>query len=267
MTRLRTPPQNIRQHIQQLSQRAEALEQQLIQSQRLATLGTMAMSVAHEFNNLLMTIINQADMALLRDEPDVMRAALQKTMSCGEQASVMIRNMLGHARGGQGSGGDEVQTLRAAEVMQSALELLGRNPIKDGIHVELEFAEGLELRAGKVDMTQVVLNLIINACQAMKSVGGGTLTLRSRMCHGDVLLEVIDTGPGIAEHHLSHIFEPFFTTKGARNGGDAGDTGSTGGTGLGLYLSRKIVEKHGGRINLLTRQGEGTTFQIRMPPA
>ena len=252
MTRLRTPPHSIRQQIQQLNQRAEGLEQQLLQAQRLATLGTMAMSVAHEFNNLLMTIINQADMALVRDDQDVMRTALKKTMACGEQASVMIRNMLGHARGG----GDTVQVLEAAEVMESALGLLGRHPEKDGIQVELCFQSGLKLRAAKVDMAQVILNLIINACQAMKSSAGGKLTLRTRSCGKDAMLEVIDTGPGIAAQHLPQIFEPFFTTKTARDGG---------GTGLGLYLSRKLVEKYGGRMNLMTKAGQGTTFQVRLP--
>ncbi len=251
MTRLRTPPRTIRQQIQQLNEKAEGLEHQLLQSQRLATLGTMAMSMAHEFNNLLMTIINQADMALLREEPEAMRVALQKTMTCGEQAAVMIRNMLGHARGHS----DQVEILDAAEAMEAALGLLGRHPEKDGIRLERQYEDGLMVRASRVDLAQVLLNLIINACQAMKP-GSGVLTLRTRVVSKEVVLEVADTGCGISADHMARIFEPFFTTKTARDGG---------GTGLGLYLSRKLVEKHGGRMTLLTEQDQGTTFQLWMP--
>jgi signal transduction histidine kinase len=258
MTRLRTPPANIRGQIDELAARADALERQLIQSQRLATLGTLSMSVAHEFNNLLMTIINQADSALAVDRPEVYRRALEKTMACGETASTLIRNMLGFARA---SGGERAR-LRAAQIMNDAVALLGRDPAKNGLAVERNFDEALEVEGSRVELTQVLLNLLINARQAMAD-GGGTLSLKVGRQKQQVALSVSDTGCGIKPENMTKLFDPFFTTKKAGQDGYDGDDG----TGLGLWLSQKIVEAHGGDIRAVSQPGEGATFTIYLPEA
>ena len=258
MTSLRTPPANSRGQIDELEARAEALEQQLFQSQRLATLGTLSMSVAHEFNNLLMTIINQADLALAADKPEVYRRALEKTLGCGETASTLIRNMLGFARA---SGGERVR-LQAAQIMDEAVALLGRDPVKDGITVERDFDESLEVEGSRVELTQVLLNLLINARQAMGD-GGGTLTLKVGRQKQGVALSVGDTGCGIRPEHMKQLFDPFFTTKKAGLDGFDGDAG----TGLGLWLAQKVVEAHGGDIRVVSRPGDGATFTIYLPEA
>jgi len=256
MTSLRTPPANIRGQIDELEARAAALEQQLIQSQRLATLGTLSMSVAHEFNNLLMTIINQADLALAADKPEVYRKALEKTLGCGETASTIIRNMLGFARA---SGGERVR-LRAAQIMNDAVSLLGRDPAKDGITVERDFDDSLEVVGSRVELTQVLLNLLINARQAMTD-GGGTLTLKVCRNKQRIALSVGDTGSGIKPEHMTKLFDPFFTTKKASHDGYDGDAG----TGLGLWLAQQVVEAHRGDINAVSQPGDGATFTIYLP--
>jgi signal transduction histidine kinase len=253
MARLRTPPSSIAQKIDQLTARAEALEHQLLQAQRLATLGTLSMGMAHEFNNLLMTIMNQADMALAGDGPEKMRTALEKTMSCSEQASTMIRSMLGFAR----STDHEVRRVAAADLMRDALALLGRDPKKDGIQVDLELDESLAIEAAPLEMTQVLLNLLINARHAMAS-GGGFLTLRVYRDNDYVALEVSDTGCGIDETTMDRLFEPFFTTRSG---------GSAGGTGLGLWLSRKIARQYHGDVSVVSEAGQGATFTVYLPAA
>ena len=258
MTRLRTPPANIRGQIDELESRADALERQLIQSQRLATLGTLSMSVAHEFNNLLMTIINQADSALAVDQTEVYRRALEKTMACGETASTLIRNMLGFARA---SGGERTR-LRAVQIMNDAVALLGRDPAKDGLTVNRDFDESLETDGSRVELTQVLLNLLINARQAMDE-GGGTLTLKVWRQKQHVALSVGDTGCGIQPEHMRQLFDPFFTTKKAGLGRHDDDAG----TGLGLWLAQKIVEAHGGDIRAVSQPGDGATFTIYLPEA
>jgi signal transduction histidine kinase len=259
VTSLRTPPANIRGQLDELEAKTAALEQQLIQSQRLATLGTLSMSVAHEFNNLLMTIINQADLALAADKPEMYRRALEKTLGCGETASTLIRNMLGFARA---SGGERVR-LRATQIMNDAVALLGRDPAKDGITVDRDFDESLEVEGSRVELTQVLLNLMINARQAMTDGGGGTLTLKVCRQKQRVVLSVGDTGCGIQPEHMKQLFDPFFTTKKVGLDGYDGDAG----TGLGLWLAQQVVVAHGGDIRIVSQPGEGATFTIYLPEA
>jgi len=254
MTRLRMPPSSITDKIDQLTARAEMLEQQLIQAQRLATLGTLSMGMAHEFNNLLMTIINQADMALVSDREEKMRQALEKMMSCGEQASTMIRSMLGFAR----STDNVTRRVTAAELMSEAVSLLGRDLKKDGIKVVYEFDKSLQVDVAPTEMTQVLLNLIINARHAMID-SRGTLHLRVYGDNSYVVLEVADTGVGIEAEHMERLFEPFFTTRQESSVG--------GGTGLGLWLARKITRNCSGDVSVVSQPGQGATFTVFLPQA
>lgn len=254
MTVLRTPPLSIREKIDQLSARAEFLEHQLIESQRLATLGTLSSIVAHEFNNVLMNIINQADTALATDREETMRRALEKTLACGEQASQIIGGMLGYAR----TTNDHEGRWSAAELVDEALELTARDPAKDGIRVERDYDDHIAVAGPKVRYLQVLLNLILNARQAMAD-SGGTLTLRVYRHESYACFEVADTGPGIPPEHVEQLFDPFFTTKDS--------PGVSGGTGLGLYLSRHIAQEHCGDIAVESQPGQGARFTVYLPAA
>ncbi len=248
MAPLRTPPQSICEKIDRLSARAESLEQQLIQAQRLATMGTLSMSLAHEFKNLLMVIMNHADAALASRNEESMQQALEKTAGCSDRASRMIRNMLSFA----GSSDDHPRPVKTAELMENALALMARDPAKDGIELQRDYEEDAWVEGPAVEFTQVLLNLIVNARHAMDS--GGRLTLRTSTEGDYALMEVADTGSGIEAEHMERIFDPFFTTK-----------GDSGGTGLGLYLAREIVRRQGGEIAVVSRPGHGTTFTVYLP--
>lgn len=253
MTLLRIPPHSVRERIDQLAARADSLEQQLIESQRLATLGLLSMTLAHEVNNQLMAIVNHADIALESDREEAMRRALDRIMANSTVTSTMIRNMLGFAS----PKNSQSQRMRASQLIEDTLSLMARDPAKDGIEVRRDCDESLWVEGPPVEMMQVLLNLVMNARQAMLG-NGGTLSLAVRADGGFVALEIRDTGPGIPAENIDKIFDPFFTTK-------EGDVSGGGGTGLGLYISRTIAQQHGGDVAVVSRPGEGATFTVYLP--
>jgi len=251
MTRLRVPPQSISERMSQLAARADSLEKQLLQSQRLATLGTLSMMMAHEINNQLMAVINRADLALSSDSEELRAESLKKILATSELSSSMIRNMMGFASASE----KDARRMTAGQLVDDTLNLMARKPAKDGIEVKKQYDDSAWIEGSPVELMQVVLNIIMNAGQAMTH--GGTLTLRTRREDDFVVIEIADTGPGIPKAHLETIFDPFFTTKKASTG--------EGGTGLGLYISRSLARKHGGEIAVSSREGAGATFSVMLP--
>jgi signal transduction histidine kinase len=146
--------------------------------------------------------------------------------------------------------------------VDEVLMVLARDPQKDGIALRVQIAPALRVHGDPVQLEQVLLNLLINARQAMLGKGG-SLTVKAAMIEGshELRLQVIDTGPGIPEKLLPKIFEPFFTTKGTARKGE------TKGTGLGLAICKEIIEHHRGRIEVQSEVGRGTTFNIYLPAA
>jgi signal transduction histidine kinase len=164
--------------------------------------------------------------------------------------------MLGLARGESFFGDVEVQ-----KMVDEVLLVLARDPQKDGIALRVQVQPGLVVQGDAVQLEQVLLNLLINARQAMLG-RGGSLTIKAQPNDsdaGELKLQVIDTGPGIPEKFLTKIWEPFFTTKGTARKGE------TKGTGLGLAICKEIVEHHKGRIDVQSEVGKGTTFTIHLP--
>ena len=126
-----------------------------------------------------------------------------------------------------------------------------------GIAVELDFGPSPKLRCVTTQLGQVMLNLLVNALQAIEATNrseGGRIRISSRNVNGEMLIEVADNGTGISPEHLPKLFDPFFTTKPVGEG-----------TGLGLSISHGIITGHGGRIEVNSRPGEGTTFCIFLP--
>ncbi|MFN4242289.1 MAG: sensor histidine kinase [Tepidisphaerales bacterium] len=242
----------------------QQLRKLLSESQRLATIGTIAAVIAHEFNNLLTPVVSYSQFALqsLRSgQPDwtLIEKALTKSALAGEKAGRICGSMLGLARGQGDFGPVEVMKL-----VEEVLAVLARDPAKDGIALRVQVTPGLKVVGDSVQLEQVLLNLLINARQAMLSQGrSGSLTVRGEadLDHREAVLSVSDTGPGIAPEHLPRIFEPFFTTK------TAAPRGQLRGTGLGLAICKQIVESHRGRIDVDSQVGRGTTFTVRLPLA
>ena len=235
--------------------RIRLLETQLQTTQRLATLGTTTCLAAHEFNNLLMLMANWAEQALHRpDDMEFMRRALEKTVQHCNHASRIVESMMSLVR----SSASEVQEVDVAELVADSLRCLGRDLEKDGIRVRTEIEEGLSLWTSPGQLQQVVVNLIVNARQAMLA-GGGTLRILARGEDGRVRIEVADTGCGMEPAVLERAFEPFFTTKADTTKPDQR------GTGLGLAICKDIVEAHGGAISVASEAGAGTVFTLVLP--
>lgn len=250
--------------LNELQTQIDHLHKLLAESQRLATIGTIAAVIAHEFNNLLTPVVSYSQYALqsLRSgKPDtgLIEKALVKSAAAGEKAGRICGSMLGLARGQGDYGPVEVMAL-----VEEVLSVLARDPAKDGIALRVQVTPGLKVVGDMVQLEQVMLNLLINARQAILSTGrGGSLTVRADADEPqrEAVVCVSDTGPGIAAEHLPRIFEPFFTTKASAS------RGQTRGTGLGLSICKQIVEAHRGTITVESVVGKGTTFTVRLPLA
>jgi signal transduction histidine kinase len=245
--------------LQEMEQQLEDLREQLTESQRLASIGTIAAVIAHEFNNLLTPIVSYSQYALqsaesTKPDAELIKKALNKAFQGSTKAGRICTSMLGLARGESSFGSVEIQRL-----VEETLLVLARDPQKDGIALRVQVQPGLTVHGDHVQLEQVLLNLLINARQAMLGRGGSITIKAQRTDAGELKIQVIDTGPGIPEKYLQKIFDPFFTTKGTTRKGEPK------GTGLGLAICREIVEHHKGRIEVESTVGKGSTFSIYLP--
>jgi signal transduction histidine kinase len=232
-----------------------ALEQQLVRSQRLASLGELLSTTTHEFNNVLMGILNYAQMAQRHKDEATRDKYIEKILAAAKRASKITSSILAAAR--NRSGGLEPTNLK--KIVEDTLVLLERELSKYRIALETHLADVPDVSAMGNQIQQVLLNLLINARQAMPNGGRLILRLEHDAAAGSVDLVVRDTGTGIPADKLPRIFDPYFTTK---SGPD--ETGM-GGTGLGLSSCRKIIEAHHGRIRVDSTMGIGTQFTIKLP--
>ncbi len=232
--------------------------------QRLATLGTLAASSAHEVNNVithLLACLRRAGSAaeVLRDDgtaPDSLTAledALRSSVACCDRLRQVARGMTSCARAGD----DEATLLSVRDAIDEAIVLVSPDLQHHGtVHFDLS-ADLPPVRANLGKLTQVFVNLLVNAMHALESADGTrTITVATRASDGFVYVDVTDTGCGIAPEFVSRVFDPFFTTR-----------ADGGGTGLGLSVSYDIVRAFGGDISVVSDLGNGTTFTVRLPQA
>ena len=235
----------------------DILRQQLLQAQRLSSIGALASSVAHEFNNILTTIINYAKLGLRTREDEAGRTqALEKILKGSQRAAVIVNSMLGFAR----NTATVRETADVIKLVEEVLTLTEKDLRKHQIQVDTKFVGRPQACVVPGQIEQILLNLIINARQAM--IRGGRLRLEVRANHRSRMAEIKigDTGCGIAPDQLRLIFEPFYTTK-------EPDEHGHGGTGLGLSVCRQIIEQHHGRIRVESVIGKGSTFTVKLPLA
>ena len=228
-----------------------------MQAQKLTALGELVGTTTHEFNNVLMTILNYAKMGLRHKDEPTRDKALDKIHTAAQRAAKITNSVLGMAR--NRAAGFEPTNLQ--ELIEETLVLLERELSKYRIAVEKQYAEAPPIRAVGNQIQQVVLNLLINARQAMPDGGRVLVRIDHDAAAKTVDLVIRDTGAGIPSEKLRRIFDPFFTTK---SGPD--ETGK-GGTGLGLSACRNIIEAHRGRIRVESTVGKGTQFTIKLPIA
>ena len=236
------------------SSEADQLRQQLLQAQRLSSVGALASSVAHEFNNILTTIINYAKLSLRPQSGDPDRVqALEKILKSGQRAAQIIKSMLGYARNPS-----QREDTDLVALIEDLLLLAEKDLIKHHIQIEKRYNGRPHAPVVAAQIEQVLLNLILNARQAMPR--GGRLRIEVRENPHTQMLEikVADTGTGIPVERLPLIFEPFYTTK-------EPDEHGHGGTGLGLSVCRQIIEQHHGRIRVESVVGKGSAFTVKLP--
>jgi signal transduction histidine kinase len=217
--------------------------------------GTLASSIAHEFNNILTTIINYARLALRPQAQERDRLeALDKILKGSQRAAAIVSGMLGFARG---TASVKIHTDLAA-LIDEVLLLAEKDLSRHRISVEKKYHSRPHARVVPAQIEQVLLNLILNARQAMPQGGRLRIELRENARTRQAEIRIADTGVGIPAEKMRDIFEPFFTTK-------APDEEGHGGTGLGLAVCRQIIEQHQGRIRVESLVGKGSTFTVKLP--
>src|SRR5262249_28396249 len=237
------------------STETDQLWQQLLQAQRLSSMGALASSVAHEFNNILTTIINYAKLGLRESSDDAARLqALEKILKGSQRAATIVNSMLGYAR----NSSSQRELTDIAGLVEEVLILTDKDLSKHHVQVETKFHGRPQAPVVPGQIEQILLNLIINARQAMPR--GGRLRIDVRENHRTQMVEVrvADSGVGIPPDQLRLIFEPFYSTK-------EPDEHGHGGSGLGLSVCRQIIEQHQGRIRVESLVGKGSTFTVKLP--
>jgi PAS domain S-box-containing protein len=226
------------------------LEQQLLQSEKLSSIGLLAAGVAHEVNTPLTGISSYAQMLLQQvPEEDPKRALLEKIRIQTLRASGIVNNLLNFSR----TGDAQFREIDLNRVLDDTLQLLEPQIRNSRMEVARNYGDNLPAAYGSASkLQQVFMNLILNARDAMP--GGGKITIQTRQVDTSLVVDFRDTGAGIAPENITRIYDPFFTTK---------EVGQ--GTGLGLALSYGIIQEHGGRIFVESRLGEGTHFTIKLP--
>jgi len=226
------------------------LQEQLRHAERLATIGQLAAGVAHEFNEPLSSILGFAQLAAkTADLPEPVRQDLSKIVSAALHAREVIKQLMIFAR--QTPPAETQVDLN--DLVENSLGFLESRCARAGIRVVRRPAPGLpEITADAAQLSQVLINLVVNAIQAMPD--GGTLTVETAARPGQVELTVSDTGVGMSKAIQEKIFLPFFTTKDVNQG-----------TGLGLAVVHGIVTAHRGSIRVESAPGQGSRFEVRLP--
>jgi PAS domain S-box-containing protein len=235
--------------VDDVSQRAR-LEDQLMQTEKLTSLGLLAAGVAHEVNTPLAVIANYIQMLAKQFPGDDPRGLLiEKIIKQTFRASEIVNNLLNFSRVGSA----QFSEVNMNSVLEETLVLVS-HPFKTArVEVVRKMQEELPPVLGSMNrLQQVFLNLFMNARDAMPS--GGILEIRTACSNGTVEVEVVDSGVGISREHLNRIFDPFFTTKMSGRG-----------TGLGLSVSYGIIKEHAGKIDVRSTPGRGTSFRLEFP--
>jgi PAS domain S-box-containing protein len=254
ITRRKFIEEALRESEERFRRQAQELEQQLIMSGRLVSLGEVTASMAHEFNNPLGIIMGFVEDMLSNTDPaDPNYRALQIIDEEAKRCRQVVSDLMEYAR----PKSTDFCSTSIVDVIEKTLQLVENRLYKQKVSVEKTLEPELpRIQADSQQLEQVLVNLYLNAIDAMPE--GGKLIVESRMVQSDstaqmVEITVADTGFGIAETDLAKIFQPFFTAKKKR------------GMGLGLPICQRIVKNHGGRIEVKSQQGIGTAFMIYLP--
>ncbi|PHR99900.1 MAG: two-component sensor histidine kinase [Blastopirellula sp.] len=238
-----------------LEDQVKILRQRLIEAQKLTALGELLGTTTHEFNNVLMSVINYAKMGLRHKDEATRTKCLDKILAAGNRAAKITTGILGMAK----NRGNRLEPTDLSTIIADCMTLLEKELSRYRISVELKIAEVPEAIANGNQIQQVLMNLMINARQAMPKGGQLIIKLSHSAKEGMIDIMVRDSGSGIPADQLPKIFDPYFSTK------SGPDESGKGGTGLGLSACRDIIEAHQGKIRVQSSLGVGTAFTIRIP--
>jgi len=233
------------------------LEERLIDSERLASVGELTSTMTHEFNNLLMTILNYAKLGMRHKDEATREKALSRILDAANRGAKITSLVLGLARPGTGN----LDPIDLVATVNDALVLLEKELQKYRIDVQKELSSVPMILGSASQLQRLLLNLITNARQAIKENGTIRIIVKHEPKTDSVVLTVRDNGAGIPKEVLPKIFDRFFTTK------SGPDASGKGGTGLGLTACKQIIDEHRGRIRVESTVGKGTAFSIRFPVA
>lgn len=245
-------------HIAQADREKDMMNQQVIETGKLATVGELAAGIAHEINNPVAIMVEEAGWMedLLEDEEinenlEEFQRALKQINTQGKRCKEITHKLLSFAR----KTDSRIQVVLMNDLIKDAIGLAEQSAKYSKITINTNFEENIPfIQASQTEIQQVFLNLINNAVDAMDSRGGGTIDITSRLDGDAIVVDFADNGPGIHRNNLARIFDPFFTTKPVGKG-----------TGLGLSICYGIIKKMGGEIYVQSVVDEGTIFSIRIP--
>jgi signal transduction histidine kinase len=243
-------------NIDQLRNENASLRKQLERCQKMTALGELVSTTTHEFNNVLMTIMNYAKMGMRYEDKETRDKAFDKINQASNRAAKITNAVLGMAR----NRSEHFEATCLKKIIDETMVLLEREMQKYRISIEMNLGENVpEVSAVGNQIQQVLMNLLINARQAMPEGGRLLLSLEHDQPTGSVHLSVRDYGTGMNDETMRKIFEPYWSTK------EGPDASGKGGTGLGLHACKSIIEAHGGKIRVESAVGQGTKFVIKLP--
>jgi len=239
-------------HVARDITKRKRMEERLMVTDRLASIGELASGVAHELNNPLTSVIGFSDLLLARDLPDDIKEDLKVINREAQRTAGIVKNLLTFARKHEA----EKKLVNINELIQKVLELRTYEQKVNNIQTNTQFSPDLpKTMADSFQLQQVFINIIINAEHFMgEAHRRGTLTITTERAGDIIRASFADDGPGIHKENLGHLFDPFFTTK---------EVGK--GTGLGLSICHGIITEHGGRIYAESELGKGATFVVELP--
>jgi CheY-like chemotaxis protein len=238
--------------LQQSYERLKRTQDYLMQSEKLRALGEMASGMAHDFNNMLTVIVTRAERALLHTNTEKARTDLEIIEQAALDAAQSVRRLQGFCRPAKDLG-----LVQLDQLVDSTLQMIEprrlecRELLGIDIDVEARLNRVEPVEGSPSELRQALTNIILNAIDAMPN--GGTLTVETHQEDGWVIASIGDTGVGIPDDARDKVFQPFFSTKGAM------------GFGLGLSVAHSTVAQYGGRIEVESAIGKGSTFRVRLP--